>query len=189
VVSSFSGKEVVLKKGMAGKKVSVNITGKGKLYYFGEISGINAKGIVKEEDSYLKARKSFFNRFGQPVNPSNVKQGELIAVKLTIQNSEHSRVENIALTDILPAGFEIENSRIGEVADMSWIKDQATEEYLDVRDDRITFFTSADENVKSFYYLVRAVSTGTFKMGPVSADAMYNGEYHSYHGAQTIIVK
>jgi len=27
---------------------------------------------------------------------------------------------------------------------------------------------------------------GQFKQGPVSADAMYNGEIHSYHGAQVV---
>jgi len=35
---------------------------------------------------------------------------------------------------------------------------------------------------------VRAVSPGMFRQGPVSADAMYNGEIHSYHGAQSIEV-
>lgn len=188
-VATFNGADVVLRKGMAGKKVMVSVTGKGKLYYFTEIEGINAKGDVKEEDSFLKVRKSFFNRFGQPINPSDVKQGDLIAVKLTLQNIEKSTVQNVALADILPAGFEIENSRIGEVADMNWIKDRWTESYLDVRDDRITFFTYADQTPHSFYYLIRAVSTGKFKMGPASADAMYNGEYHSYSGAQTIIIR
>ena len=189
VIGNFKGSELVLQKGIAGKNANVTISGSGKLYYFAEVSGINAKGDVKEEDKFIKARKSFYNRFGQLINPSNVKQGDLIAVKLTLENTERSKVENIALADILPAGFEIENSRIGEVADMNWIKDQAVEDYMDVRDDRITFFTYAEQKPRSFYYLVRAVSTGTFKMGPVSADAMYNGEYHSYNGAQTVIVR
>jgi alpha-2-macroglobulin len=35
---------------------------------------------------------------------------------------------------------------------------------------------------------VRAVSPGVFKMGTVSADAMYNGEYHSYNGGGTLKV-
>jgi uncharacterized protein YfaS (alpha-2-macroglobulin family) len=39
-----------------------------------------------------------------------------------------------------------------------------------------------------YYYAVRAVSPGNYKMGPVSADAMYNGEYHSYKGAGIIKV-
>lgn len=34
----------------------------------------------------------------------------------------------------------------------------------------------------------RAVSLGSFKQQPVSADAMYNGEIHSYRGVQTIRV-
>jgi uncharacterized repeat protein (TIGR01451 family) len=145
---------------------------------------------VKEEDKFLKVRKTFFNRFGQPISVQNVKQGDLIAVRLTVENIEKSSVDNVAITDILPAGFEIENPRIGEVADMNWIKDMATYQYMDVRDDRITFFTgSVSLKPQSFYYVVRAVSTGKYVMGPASADAMYNGEYHSYNGAQTVVIK
>ncbi|HZK62646.1 MAG TPA: hypothetical protein VFC34_00795 [Puia sp.] len=39
---------------------------------------------------------------------------------------------------------------------------------------------------QTYYYAVRAVSPGVFRMGPISADAMYNGEYHSYNGGGTI---
>ena len=59
---------------------------------------------------------------------------------------------------------------------------------MDVRDDRIHFFVDATTAKQSYYYAVRAVSLGKFKQGPVSADAMYNGEYHSYHGAGAITV-
>ena len=59
---------------------------------------------------------------------------------------------------------------------------------LDVRDDRIHFFVDAYNNKQTYYYAVRAVSPGQYKMGPVSADAMYNGEYHSYNGAGVIRV-
>jgi uncharacterized protein YfaS (alpha-2-macroglobulin family) len=40
----------------------------------------------------------------------------------------------------------------------------------------------------NYYYLVRAVTPGTFQMGPVGADAMYNGEYHSYSGGGIITI-
>jgi len=59
---------------------------------------------------------------------------------------------------------------------------------MDVRDDRINFFTNLYSTKQTFYYAVRAVSPGSYKMGPVSADAMYNGEYHSYNGAGMIRV-
>ena len=183
---SFDGKDLVLKKGIAGQSVKVEVNGGGKLYYFWEIEGLSAKGDYKEEDKFLQVRKSFYDRFGRAVDVGKVKQGDLVAVKLTLINLEKSNIENVVVTDMLPAGFEIENPRIGEQQEMSWIKDQSQPQYFDVRDDRINFFTSIGGKAVNFYYLVRAVSTGSYRMGPVSADAMYNGEYHSYHGAGTV---
>ncbi|MEA3444779.1 MAG: hypothetical protein U9R19_08650, partial [Bacteroidota bacterium] len=63
-----------------------------------------------------------------------------------------------------------------------WIKDNYNYDYRDIRDDRTSLFVSASSTVRSYYYFVRAVSPGVFQMGPVGADAMYNGEYHSYNG-------
>ena len=187
-IAEFVGKEIKLTKGITGQSITINVTGKGNLYYFWEEEGISAKSEYKEEDSFLRVRKSFFNRFGQMVSIRDIKQGDLIAIKITVQNTERLSVENVVVTDMLPAGFEIENPRIGEVQDMSWVKDESNPDYFDVRDDRINFFTTVDWYPRSFYYLVRAVSLGNYTMGPVSADAMYNGEYHSYNGAGVVKV-
>jgi hypothetical protein len=72
---------------------------------------------------------------------------------------------------------------------MEWIKNRSTPDYQDIRDDRITFFTTASGQTRTFYYMVRAVSTGVFVQGPVGADAMYNGQYYSYSGAGRVIVR
>jgi uncharacterized protein YfaS (alpha-2-macroglobulin family) len=95
----------------------------------------------------------------------------------------------VVITDLLPAGFEIENPRTKEIPGMEWIKDDHTPMALDIRDDRINLFVNATSMKQTYYYAVRAVSTGLFKMGPVSADAMYNGEYHSYNGGGMIRVE
>jgi uncharacterized protein YfaS (alpha-2-macroglobulin family) len=97
-------------------------------------------------------------------------------------------VDNIALTDLLPAGFEIENPRTKELPGMEWIKDASTPTALDVRDDRINLFVNLYGARQNYYYAVRAVSPGIYRIGPASADAMYNGEYHSYNGGGTIKV-
>jgi uncharacterized protein YfaS (alpha-2-macroglobulin family) len=65
---------------------------------------------------------------------------------------------------------------------MDWIKNASEPTALDVRDDRIHFFVDAVASRQNYYYAVRAVSLGQFKQGPVSADAMYHGEIHSYNG-------
>ena len=63
--------------------------------------------------------------------------------------------------------------------DMAWARDASTPDYSDIRDDRINMFATATGNARHYYYVVRAVSTGSFRMGPVQADAMYNGELNS----------
>jgi alpha-2-macroglobulin len=188
-VGSYKEGTLVLTKNLAGKNVEIAAKGTGSLYYFWQLEGLSSDGKVKEEDNFIKVRKTFYDRNGRQINGTTFDQNDLVVVKLTVVTTDRSVVENVVITDILPAGFEIENPRLSEAADMQWIKDNAAPEHFDIRDDRINLFTTVDGNIRSYYYVVRAVSKGSFVMGPVSADAMYNGEYHSYNGAGVIIVK
>ena len=177
------------KAALKGTTIEIVTKGNGRLYYFWQAEGISASGAYKEEDSYLKVRKRFFDRFGKPITGNTFKQNELIIVGISLEKSFSTSIENVVITDLLPAGFEIENPRTKDIPGMDWIKDGATPTALDVRDDRIHFFVDAYSNKQTYYYAVRAVSPGQYKMGPVSADAMYNGEYHSYNGAGVIRVE
>ena len=178
-------------KGAAGSgalNVTINTKGNGRLYYFWQAEGISSTGAYKEEDSYLKVRKRFFDRYGRAIAGSTFKQNELVIVQLTLEKTYSTDIDNVVITDLLPAGFEIENPRTKDIPGMDWIKDAHTPTALDVRDDRINLFVDMRNNRQVYYYAVRAVSPGLYHMGPVSADAMYNGEYHSYNGAGTVKV-
>ncbi len=177
------------KAALKGTSIEVVAKGSGRLYYFWQAEGISVTGDYKEEDNYLKVRKRFFDRFGRPITTNTFKQNDLIIIGITLERSYSTSIENVVITDLLPAGFEIENPRTKDIPGMDWIKDAATPTALDVRDDRIHFFVNADYNKQVYYYAVRAVSPGQYKMGPVSADAMYNGEYHSYNGAGVIHIE
>lgn len=172
----------------AAPKVTITTQGNGKLYYFWETEGISATGSYKEEDSYLKVRKRFFDRYGRPLIGNIFKQNDLVIVQLTLERTFSTDIDNIVITDMLPAGFEIENPRTKNIPGMDWVKDESSPTALDVRDDRINLFVDLHSMRQVYYYAVRAVSPGVYHMGPVSADAMYNGEYHSYNGAGTIRV-
>ncbi|PZR25836.1 MAG: hypothetical protein DI535_16805 [Citrobacter freundii] len=169
-----------------GTNIQIVTKGTGDLYYFWEAEGISATGDYVEEDSYLKVRKRFFDRFGTPISGNTFKQNDLVIIGITLEKTFSGNVENIVITDLLPAGFEIENPRTKEIPGMDWIKDASNPTAIDVRDDRLHLFVDSYNNKQTYYYAVRAVSPGQYKMGPVSADAMYNGEYHSYNGAGTI---
>ncbi|MFH1121338.1 MAG: MG2 domain-containing protein [Bacteroidota bacterium] len=185
--ATFSGEDLIAN--LTGTKASIVASGRGNLFYYLESEGIPASGKAKEEDRVLRVRRTLLNRSGSQINAVNISQNDLIVVAITISTTDNSTVENVAITDILPAGFEIENPRLNAEREMNWIKDKTAPDYLDIRDDRISFFTRATGVSKTFYYMVRAVNRGSFNQGPVGADAMYNGQYYSYSGAGKIIVK
>jgi alpha-2-macroglobulin len=189
-VAKFDGKDISLNaKQLGGNAVQLTTKGQGRLYYYWQSEGISIGGHYKEEDNYIKVRRQFFDRYGRKIDNNVFKQNDLIIVQLSLERLYSGDIENIVITDILPAGFEIENPRTKEIPGMEWIKDGLLPTELDVRDDRINLFVDLTSNRQVYYHAVRAVSPGNYVMGPVGADAMYNGEYHSYNGAGKIVVQ
>lgn len=179
--------------------VTVKNTGDRPVYYFYESEGLSKDGSYVEEDNYLKVRKSFFTPSGSKITNGKFKQGDLVIVEIKLQSEYEEYIENIVVTDMLPAGFEIENPRLGTAKKYDWMKDKSYADHYDFRDDRVNIFTDLGDSYgywysnrdysRTYYYTVRAVTAGKFRMGPVSADAMYNGEYRSYHGAGDVVVE
>jgi uncharacterized protein YfaS (alpha-2-macroglobulin family) len=169
--------------------VQVQVKGKGNYYYWWETSGITADGSYTEEDKFMKVRRTYYDRTGKAVSGNSFKQNDLVVIRITIEAQYNTDIDNVVITDMLPAGFEVENERLnGDMPDMKWIKDATEPDYMDIRDDRVNYFVTATATAKNFYYMVRAVSPGTYQLGPVQADAMYNGAYHSYNGAGVVKV-
>lgn len=190
VVGKVNGSPLRLSaKELGGTNLEVVTKGNGRLYYWWQSEGISVSGTYKEEDSYIKVRRRFFDRFGRAIPGYEFKQNELVVVQLTLEKSYAGSIDNIVVTDLLPAGFEIENPRTREIPGMEWIKDASNPTQLDVRDDRINLFVDLHAGKQTYYYAVRAVSPGVYHMGPVSADAMYNGEYHSYNGSGVVRIQ
>jgi hypothetical protein len=179
----------VAKQDITNKKIEIKTSGTGNIYYYYETQGIPTGSNFKEEDSYMKVRKSYYDNSGNVLTDMNFKENQLVVIKVHIESLDNRLVDNVAITDIIPACFEIENPRINPDRELQWIKDKATPDYMDIRDDRITFFVNVTPKGQDFYYLVRVVSTGTYVMGPVGADAMYDDSYHSYSGSGKVVVK
>ncbi|PMD98475.1 alpha-2-macroglobulin [Siphonobacter sp. BAB-5405] len=187
VLETFSGKDLLLSKGL-DQPATITATGKGSLYYFAEAEGLSRSGTIAATDQVLEVRKQYLDRNGKPLSGA-LQQNQLIVVKVTVRSQNGLPVDNVVVTDMLPAGLEIENPRLTPERELSWVKNQSIPDHFDLRDDRIHYFTSVSAQPKTFYYLARAVSKGRFTAGPVSADAMYNGEYRSYSGGGTVVVE
>jgi len=198
LIAQFTGTDNVqfnLSK-VDNRPLSIKTKGDGQLYYFYELSGFTEKNEVEEVDNYLEVRKTFYDRNGKAIDLDNIQQNDLLVVELALRSKDKS-VPNVVLTDVLPAGFEIENPRLTETATIPWQKHQGSYEHIDFRDDRVNIYTTATPysynedkyKYKNYYYMVRAVSKGAYVMGPASADAMYNGEYYSYHGGGKVTIE
>lgn len=174
---------------ISNKKVEIRTQGNGYIYYYCETQGIPVSDKFKEEDSYMKVRKTFYNTQGSEITDYHFKENELVVVKISVSSLDNNDVDNVAITDVIPACFEIENPRLNPEREFAWIKDKASPDYMDIRDDRITYFTNVTATTQYYYYLVRVVAKGNYVMGPVAADAMYDGSYHSYNGSGHVEVQ
>lgn len=176
-----------LKRVPTNAPLALSAKGSGNVYYFAQSEGVPASGKIAEEDNGLQVRREYLNREGQPL--TDIRQNDLVVVKITLASTNGLNVENVVVTDLLPAGLEVENPRLTEPRDMPWIQKPDAPDYFDLRDDRINFYTTATGTARTFYYLARAVSKGRFVVGPVSADAMYSSDYRSYNGAGVLVVR
>lgn len=187
-LGTFSGKkEVKLTAGLLDGPLNIRAQGDGRIYWFSETSGFDASGRYTEEDDGLRVRRQYLDRSGKAV--SEFRQNDLIVVRITLASTRRIDVPNVVVTDLLPAGFEVENPRLTSSRDLAWIKNAAVPDYFDIRDDRIHYFVTATPAEKVFYYQARITSAGTFVTGPVAADAMYQTNLKSYSGGGKITVK
>ncbi len=184
----FDGKkELKLTAGLLDGPLDIKALGNGRVYWFSETSGFDASGRYTEEDDGLRVRREYLDRNGKTVR--EFRQNDLVVIRITLASTRRIDVPNVVVTDLLPAGFEVENPRLTSSRDLPWVKNAAVPDYFDIRDDRIHYFVTATPGEKVFYYQARVTSAGTFVTGPVAADAMYQTNLKSYSGGGKIMVK
>ena len=190
-INKFSGKDLTVSdKKLNSSNITLKASGKGEVYYFWSAEGVKVNEKVKEEDSYMQVRRSFYSyKTGRLIPDFRFYQGELIVCKIELTGFDRN-AENIVITDLIPAGFEIENPRLNPATELKWVpKNPMNVQYMDIRDDRLLLFTNLVRNrTNEFYYLLRVVNQGTYQLPVIGAEAMYDQEYHSYHGAGVVKV-
>ncbi|OQX95271.1 hypothetical protein B6I21_06290, partial [candidate division KSB1 bacterium 4572_119] len=180
---NFSNKE------WAGKKTTITIEGEGTCYYSWRAEGIPSKMNINEFDNDLIVRRFYLNEEGIPVDYSSFKQGDLVIAKITIKPLTEN-LDNVAIIDMLPAGFEIENPRLQSRKGINWIKgDTYHPMYMDIRDDRLILFGNFRRGREEiFYYGLRAVTAGDFILPSIRGEAMYDPVKASVASSGKIVV-
>lgn len=119
---------------------------------------------------YVKYVDSEANR----VPVAKLKQGTDFVALVTISNPNKERINDIALSQLFPSGWEIVNTRFTDFGEGA--KNKA--DYTDIRDDRVNFYFSLKKNeVRTFKVLLNASYLGKYYLPGVQAEAMYDNDY------------
>jgi uncharacterized protein YfaS (alpha-2-macroglobulin family) len=188
-LKTYNGKDISLTDTkLNGKKIKLIAKDQGQVYYFWNTDGIKTSGKIKEEDSFMSVRREYFDyKSKERIVNGSFYQGQLIVCKITLTGKERS-ADNVVITDLIPAGFEIENPRLNASTELNWKTNSPLDiQYMDIRDDRLLLFTSLENNSsKEFLYMLRVVNQGRYNLPPIAAEAMYDQEFHSYNGAKSV---
>ena len=105
--------------------------------------GVPLRDEGKDEEAHIKLDVEWLDEDGTRIDPGTLAQGTTFWGHIRVENdAEEFRLEEVALTQLLPAGWEIENTRLAKAALPGWMNDWRlnAEEYLDIRDDRVNWF-------------------------------------------------
>ncbi|OYU81136.1 MAG: hypothetical protein CFE23_06505 [Flavobacterium sp. BFFFF1] len=137
-------------------------------------SGILPVGKEQVAQSGVQAAMVFKNRKGTVINVSKISQGTEFIAEVTVTNTRNEYVDNVALTQILPSGFEIVNTRYTEYGETA----SNPADYTDIRDDRTNFYFGLKANeTRTFKILLNASYLGNYYLPGVQCEAMYDNTF------------
>ena len=153
-----------------------------------QLEGIPVTGDQKATQNKISMSVRYYNMEGGPQDITELVQGTDFIAEVTVKNSAgNGDLEEMALSQIFPSGWEIHNSRLDGI---DFGDESSKPEYQDIRDDRVyTYFDLGDgynrgwwyyyghreeETTKTFRILLNAAYLGRFYLPTVYCEAMYD---------------
>ncbi|MBR5385941.1 MAG: alpha-2-macroglobulin [Bacteroidales bacterium] len=139
---------------------------------------------VKAASEGVAIAVSWLSADGETVNPASLPQGTDFKAVITVRNLSKVRdVAHLALSAIIPSGWEIYNKRLAGAAE------SASYDYNDIRDDRsIWYFDLSAGGSKTFVLDLRAAYAGKYHLPPITCTAMYDSHTSANTASSSVIV-
>lgn len=154
-------------------------------------SGFDRVPPATELKSGLEVLREYIGADGKPA--TSVKIGDELTVKLSLRATALSgndpgaeQVGSVALTDLLPGGFEPVQQRDAN-GGASTVSGPAMA-FADVREDRVVIYASASNSVQTYSYRIRATNAGEFVVPPAWAQGLYERERQARSLAGKVVV-
>jgi len=102
------------------------------------LRGVPAAGAERAESLGLTLDARFTDTAGKPLEIGSLPQGQDFVAQVTVRNGTDQALENVALTQVIPSGWQIRNTRLEGASDPARLDHQ------DIRDDRLVSYVSLD---------------------------------------------
>lgn len=121
----------------------------------------------------LNINVQYLDAQGNSIDVSKLAQGTDFTASVRVTNTSRNYVENVALTEIFPSGWEIINTSFTD-----YNAGATKADYTDIRDDRVYFYFNLPRGVtKTFVVQLNASYLGRYYRYGVQAEAMYDNDY------------
>ncbi|MBN1117059.1 MAG: hypothetical protein JXA77_07640 [Bacteroidales bacterium] len=154
-------------------------------------NGVPLKDTRAAESKRIELEVEWLNEDGRSIDPSSLKQAQTIFGHYKVKNASLlTALNEIALVQIIPTGWEIENMRLSGDQLPAWTSNYKLnqEEYTDIRDDRIMWFFDIGTQAFDFIVKINVVTQGEFYLPPTVCEAMYSNNYYAIHPGMDVKV-
>lgn len=167
-----------------GRGVSFTPKGEPPMYASLEVAGV-PRSAPAPDDSVIKVTRRYFTTDGKEWPGGTLEEGDALIVQVSVQ--ARRVMPDALLTDLLPAGLEVENFNLGDGKQWAGVvidgieisdRDEAAQvRHEEFRDDRYVAALKLDVgDTARVFYLVRAVTPGTYTVPPSLVEDMYRPE-------------
>ena len=130
------------------------------------------------EQRGLKVSVNYKDSQGNNIDITKLQQGQDFVASIRVTNQKNEPINDVALTQIFPSGWEIVNTRFTDFGDAA----TSQADYTDIRDDRVNFYfnlnkSSKDRSTKTFNVLLNASYLGTYYLTGTQVEAMYDNDF------------
>lgn len=157
-----------------------------------EWSGVPLKPIARAESSNLDVEVRWLDSSGVPLDPGQLAQGTSFWGHFRIKSTweRKQQIRNLALVQVMPSGWEIENLRLSAEELPAWMEGFRVnrEDYMDIRDDRVLWFFDLNQESLDFVVKVTAVVPGDYILPPTLAEGMYDNRFHAEVPGKSVTV-
>ena len=169
-------------------KVMIENTNQGTLYARVISQGQPLRGNESASEENVRITVMYKDLNGSTISVDNLKQGEEFLAEVVVYNpGTRGHLEEMALTQIFPSGWEIINTRLNGGAD-AYAGD--TPDFLDIRDDRVYhYFDLREGQRKTFRVRLNAAYEGKFYLPSVNCEAMYDNTINARTVGREVLVR